>query len=568
MQQKKEKELTQSLKALLENINSPVNHYTRDTLKALGNKFMNCRSISIQEAIMRCLPHLAMSNFSLQVIYIPSDMPEYRHGKLKSKKDLENLPDDSIDIFEKGIIDKYSNRPFSLHSLCYAEFAANYGPIPKHRKVIDSDPQKVIQLRHELGNMMLRKFPKTIRTYTPSESKDPERFYYSKFCLYFAWVDEPEILGIYSTYKESFYHNERIIKENIRNFEKFSDAYIDSIMDKIQHEITNEQNERVNLRDDPSMLINKPSREITDNTNNIRLSYKEPVIDNIEFNRMVESLNEEQRSVYRIVEQHCENLEGGKETKQLLHFISGPGGVGKSYLIKCIRLMINRKYDDSDINTTVIVTASTGAAAANIDGLTIHQVLQLDCQQSGYLNSKPLSEKKKQGLRALFAFVQYIIIDEISMIGYKTLLNINARLNSIFCTPLEVFFGGISILFVGELYQLPPVMQTMVFEARGISSLGHQLWKDLVTFSELTTIVRTKFDPTFTEICHRARVGLHTEQDTELLRTRIISNEVDVKHFMNEILIVYTNKECMEHNKRCTQYLNKQQRIIKVRAAD
>ena len=212
---KKEKELTQSLKALLENINSPVNHYTRDTLKlkALGNKFMNCRSISIQEAIMRSLPHLAMSNFSPQVMHIPSDMPEYRHGKLKSKKDLENLPNDSIDIFEKGIIDKYSNRPLSLHSLCYAEFAANYDPISKHKKVIDSDPQKVIQLRNGLGNMMLRKFPKTVRTYTPSESKDPERFYYSKLYLYFPWVNESELLGMYSTYKESFYHNENIIKK-------------------------------------------------------------------------------------------------------------------------------------------------------------------------------------------------------------------------------------------------------------------------------------------------------------------------------------------------------------------
>ena len=146
--------------------------------------------------------------------------------------------------------------------------------------------------------------------------------------------------------------------------------------------------------------------------------------------------------------------------------------------------------------------------------------------------------------------MRYIIIDEISMIGYKALLNINARLNSIFCTTNEVYFGGINILFVGGLYQLPPVMQTMVFEARGISSLGRQLWKDLVTFSELTTIVRSKGDPIFTEICHRARVGSHTEQDTELLKTHVISNEVDVKHFMYEILIVYTNRECMEHNQR------------------
>ena len=71
--------------------------------------------------------------------------------------------------------------------------------------------------------------------------------------------------------------------------------------------------------------------------------------------------------------------------------------------------MINRKYDDGDVNTRVIVTDSTGVAAANIDRLTIHQILKLDCQQSGYLNSKPLSEKKKQELRTLFAFVRYII---------------------------------------------------------------------------------------------------------------------------------------------------------------
>ena len=281
----------------------------------------------------------------------------------------------------------------------------------------------------------------------------------------FAIVNESDILGIHSTYKESFYHNEHVIKENICRFEKFSDAYIDSLMDKIQHEITNEENEKVSLRDDPSMLINKPSREITDIGTNIRFSYKEPVIDNVEFTSMIESLNDEQRSVYKIVEHHCENLAAGKETKQLLHFVSGPGGVGKSYLIKCIRIMINRKYDDGDVNTRVIVTASTGVAAANIDGLTIHQILQLDCQQSGYLNSKPLSEKKKQELRTLFAFVRYIIIDEISMIGYKTLLNINARLNSIFCTPNEIYFGGINVLFVGDLYQLPPVMQTMVFDS-------------------------------------------------------------------------------------------------------
>ena len=79
------------------------------------------------------------------------------------------------------------------------------------------------------------------------------------------------------------------------------------------------------------MLINKPSREITDIDTNIRFSYKEPVIDNVEFTSMIELLNDEQRSVYKIVEQHFENLAAGKDTKQLLHFVSGPGGVGKIF---------------------------------------------------------------------------------------------------------------------------------------------------------------------------------------------------------------------------------------------
>ena len=56
-----------------------------------------------------------------------------------------------------------------------------------------------------------------------------------------------------------------------------------------------------------------------------------------------------------------------------------------------------------------------------------------------------------------------LIIDEVSMVGANMLLEIHNRLQQIKAVLPDVMFGGVSVLAVGDLYQLPPVCQPMLF---------------------------------------------------------------------------------------------------------
>ena len=56
-----------------------------------------------------------------------------------------------------------------------------------------------------------------------------------------------------------------------------------------------------------------------------------------------------------------------------------------------------------------------------------------------------------------------MIIDEVSMVGSNMLLEIHKRLQQIKGVSTDVTFGGVSILAVGDLYQLPPVGQPLLF---------------------------------------------------------------------------------------------------------
>ena len=59
-----------------------------------------------------------------------------------------------------------------------------------------------------------------------------------------------------------------------------------------------------------------------------------------------------------------------------------------------------------------------------------------------------------------------IIIDEVSMVGSNTLLEINKRLQQIKNVMPDVTFGGVSVLAVGDLYQLPPIAQPALFDMK------------------------------------------------------------------------------------------------------
>lgn len=73
-------------------------------------RLLTHREMSTDEAIHRLLS-IPLTESNRKVIFLPTELPEQRTRLLKSKKELESLPDDSVDIFQTSIVDRYAARP-------------------------------------------------------------------------------------------------------------------------------------------------------------------------------------------------------------------------------------------------------------------------------------------------------------------------------------------------------------------------------------------------------------------------------------------------------------------------
>lgn len=96
------------------------------------------------------------------------------------------------------------------------------------------------------------------------------------------------------------------------------------------------------------------------------------------------------------------------------------------------------------------------------------------------------------------------------MVGADTLLTIHRWLCDIMTNSQP--FGGMSILCVGDLLQLPPVAQRPVFSEPSdeMAAIYGSLWQTLFKIVELTEVQRQKGDQTFADLLNRMRVGNHT----------------------------------------------------------
>ena len=133
-----------------------------------------------------------------------------------------------------------------------------------------------------------------------------------------------------------------------------------------------------------------------------------------------------------------------KEGKSV--FITGRAGTGKSTLLRLFRNTTRKK---------TIVLAPTGIAALNVGGQTIHSFFGFP--------AKPISKEellKKRRKHKIYKKIEVLIIDEISMVRADLLDNIDTFLRVNRENPLP--FGGVQVVFFGDLFQLPPVVSNDV----------------------------------------------------------------------------------------------------------
>ena len=143
---------------------------------------------------------------------------------------------------------------------------------------------------------------------------------------------------------------------------------------------------------------------------------------------------------YRFITETSENI-----------FLTGKAGTGKTTFLK---------YLKENCSKNIVVAAPTGVAAINAGGVTLHSLFQLpfhpflptNNNKNELLGKMKFNRQRQDLLRKM----ELLVIDEISMVRCDTMDAIDTILKSV-RRRHDVPFGGVQLLCIGDLYQLPPV---------------------------------------------------------------------------------------------------------------
>ena len=196
-------------------------------------------------------------------------------------------------------------------------------------------------------------------------------------------------------------------------------------------------------------------------------------------------------------------------------FMTGPGGTGKSHVIKTLQETVGKPLTEAKGRPfRIAITALTGCAALLLnEGKTLHSWAGIG------LGKDPVPEllfRIRRNGRAKKNWVAYdlLVIDEISMATGALLETLDAVAKAMRRSPKP--FGGLQLLFSGDFYQLPPVTKT----GATLFAFESPLWRTLVPTSIVLTDMHRQTDPLFQRILGEARIGALTPESVALLATR------------------------------------------------
>ena len=578
------------------------NMNARQTMKAIGSAYLHNREVGVQEAVYRVCG-LHMKEFSRKVQFIPVGenptrltKPLSQIKKNKSKcngkrkginkyDDDDNSKDDDDgddDIWMTNIVERYESRPNlpEFEKLCLAEFCSDYRVIYKSQIPRGKTREKVYELRNDKGYIQKRSRtkPAIIRYPRFNESNQSEEYYQTMLQLFLSyWTRaqlKPPKFDLYESFYESgfvqykgdeglckvkdvvernrsiFITHEKDIEEAREYFDTYGapeDAWARLCPEaEVQrHECSREK------RNDPSPDDGEES--IVDLENDIldpsslpycvtkNNSSREDILP------VLRSLNKEQEQTFYFVRDWCLQKTQGHDPDPFHIFITGGAGTGKSHLIKAIEYEASRLLAKScslPDKQTVLLTAFTGTAAFNIGGCTIHHAFKFN---RGFpFPYDPLKEQALNPLRVELDELQILVIDEISMVYKRLLYYIHERLVQIKKSKRP--FGGVSVIAVGDFYQLPPVKQSKT-ERLYMDSGSYPIdfWNDHFYIVLLSEIMRQREDHSFAEMLNTIRTRT---SDIPLKReVRDMLSEC-IREGPSDVLHVYaTNKEVNDYNK-------------------
>ncbi len=240
-------------------------------------------------------------------------------------------------------------------------------------------------------------------------------------------------------------------------------------------------------------------------------------------------------------------------------FLTGKAGTGKTTFLKELNKVTHKSF---------IVVAPTGIAALNAGGVTIHSQFLLPpvtflpdrflpegfTEGGKFLNQNvlarkhPLNSVRKQVLRS----IDLLVIDEVSMLRADLLDAIDYRMKAA-RGNFKQSFGGVQVLFIGDLYQLPPVVRNdeqsvlgnyykspWFYEAKALQDSP-------LVYIELDKIFR-QHDQSFIDVLNNLRNNKATADDLALLN-QYYKEPAEIKELKEVITLTTHNYKAEEINK-------------------
>ena len=216
-------------------------------------------------------------------------------------------------------------------------------------------------------------------------------------------------------------------------------------------------------------------------------------------------------------------------------FITGKAGTGKSTLLRYFRTKTKKQF---------VVLSPTGIAAINVQGQTIHSFFSLPpeliTEKTNLFDAKKIE---------IFRKLDMVIIDEVSMVRADLMDAIDRSLR--LHRKSEEPFGGVQMVFFGDLYQLPPIvvgdelklhfrthyLSEYFFSAKAFDKIN-------IPTIELQKVFRQK-DPKFIELLNNIRIGRVLDEDLMSLSTRVVPNFTPTK---NDLFITLSTTNAIADN--------------------
>ena len=260
--------------------------------------------------------------------------------------------------------------------------------------------------------------------------------------------------------------------------------------------------------------------------------------------RLVEqlTLNKRQAIAFLIICGQLDLIKRGEDGHigQLCQFVGGEGETGKSRVIEALVELFAAK----GISNSLLITATSGTAAAGINGITIHSACGFSKDQAaGASKARDLDGVRLPKQAERFVHGQsrmdwqekdVLVIDEVSMLGARTLHAVNEQICRFRGSQQDS--GGIPIVvFCGDFHQFRPVQDRSIllpsvavswednsFRAvhRHQHDKAHALWKKFKTVVMLDEQMRAAGDLILQRLLKRIRLGVQNRTDLDLLNSR------------------------------------------------